>query len=147
MGRVSERTRCKKSSVSRALGSIAPDVVLECSRFDEDEVSLAQRESRADSEVSQLLDPWEWRLTVYGGFVREGNIVLEARTILYAVRYAESCDPPGRLLILSDNLALVPDLCKGRSKKCVTLLSVMRRIFASSFTAGFVLSFRCTPSE
>ena len=32
---------------SRALRSIAPDVVLECSSSDEDEVSLARRESRS----------------------------------------------------------------------------------------------------
>ena len=50
-------------------------------------------------------------------FFREENvIVLEARSILHAVRYAESRYSPGRLLILSDNLALVQALCKGRSK-------------------------------
>ena len=43
-----------------------------------------------------------------GGFCREENIiVLEARFILFAVRHAEGSHPPGRLLILSDNLALV----------------------------------------
>ena len=64
------------------------------------------------------------------GFCREANItVLEARPILCGVRYAENRFPPGRLLILSDNLALVP-LCRGRST-IFTLLSVMRRIFAS----------------
>ena len=52
VGRVSERTRFKRSSGSscarsRALRSIAPDVDLECSSSDEDEVSLARRESRA----------------------------------------------------------------------------------------------------
>ena len=56
----------------------------------------------------QFLDPSEWRLAAYGGFFREENIiVLEARSILFAVQYAESCYPPGRLLILSDNLAPV----------------------------------------
>ena len=57
-------------------------------------------ESRADfREVSlQLLDPTEWKLVAYGGFVREENIiVLEARSILYAVRCTESGCPPGRL--------------------------------------------------
>ena len=63
-------------------------------------------------------------------------IVLEARSILYAVSYAESRYPSGRLLILSDILALVLALCKGRSKH-FTLLSVMRQIFASGFRAGF----------
>ena len=43
--------------------------------------------------------------------------------------------PPGRFLILSDNLALVLALCKGRSNK-FTLLSVLRRIFASSRRTG-----------
>ena len=67
--RVSERTRYKRSSRSvrarsRALRSIAPEDVLECSSSDEDEMSLAWRQSRADfSEVSlQLLDRSEWRL-------------------------------------------------------------------------------------
>ena len=65
VGRASERTKFKRSSRSvcagsRALRSIAPDVDLECSRSEEDEVSLAQRESRADfPEVSlQLLGPF-----------------------------------------------------------------------------------------
>ena len=134
-------TRFKRSSTSirarsRALRSIAPDVVLECSSSDDDEVSLAQRETCADfPEVTvQLLDPSEWRLAAYGAFFRDENIIiLEARSFLYAVRYAESCYPPRRLLIFSDHLALV--------------LSVMRRIFASRFRAGFVLSFRWIPSE
>ena len=78
VGRVTERTRFKSSSRSigarsRALRSIAPDAVLECSSSDEDEVSLARRESRADfSEVSlQLLDPSESKLAACGGFFRE----------------------------------------------------------------------------
>ena len=45
--------------------------------------------------------------------------------------------PPGRFLILSDNLALVLALCKGRSNK-FKLLSVMRRIFVSGIRAGFI---------
>ena len=136
------RTRFKSSSIAR-------EVSLERSSSDEDEVSLAQKERCADfPEVSlQLLDPSEWRLTVYGGFFRDENtITLEARFILYAVRHAESCHPPGRFMIFSDNLALVPALCKGRSNM-FTLLSVMRRIFASDFRAGFVLSFSWIPSE
>ena len=93
-------------------------------------MSLARRESPADfPEVSlQLLDP------------------TEARSILYVVRYAESNYPPGRLLIHSDTLALVLALCKGRST-FFTLLSVSRRIFASGFRGGFVISFRWIPSE
>ena len=100
VGRVSQRTTSNRSSTSiragsRALRSIAPDVVLECSSSDEDEVSLAQ-ESRVDFlEVSeQHLDPSDWKLTAYGGFFRKENIiVLEARSILHAVRYAESRYP------------------------------------------------------
>ena len=72
VGRVSERTRFWSSSRSigarpRALRSIAPDAVSECSSSDEDEVSHARRESRADfPEVSlQLLDRSEWKLAVY----------------------------------------------------------------------------------
>ena len=70
----------------------------------------------------------------------------QARSILYGVRHAENIYLQRRLLILSDNLALVLALCKGRSKS-FTLLSVMRRTFASSFRAGFVLPFRWIPSE
>ena len=44
------------------------------------------------------------------------TLVLEARSVLYAVRHAESRYSPGRLLTFSDNLALVLALCKGRSK-------------------------------
>ena len=58
----------------------------------------------------------------------------------------QSSHPPGRLLILSDHLALVLALCKGRSKT-FTLLSVLRRIFASGFREGFVSSLRWMPSE
>ena len=112
-------------------------------------MSLSRRESRADlSEVSlQLLDLSEWTLAAYGGFFREENIIVfGAPSILYVVRYAESNFSPGRLLTLSENLALVLALCKGRSKQ-FTLLSVMRRIFASGFRAEFVLSVRWVPSE
>ena len=60
----------------------------------------------------------------YGGFFREENIiVLEARSML----------PPGRLLILSDNLALVLALCTGRSKH-FTLLFASRQ--ALSYRSG-----------
>ena len=53
---------------------------------------------------------------VCGGFSREENmIVIDACSILYAVRFAESRCPLERLLILSDNLALVLALCNGRS--------------------------------
>ena len=116
---------------------------LECPSSVENEVSRA-----GFLEVSlQIWDPSEWRLAAYGGFFREENhIILEARSILHAVRYAESRYPPGRFLILSDKLALVPALCKGRSK-WLTLRSVLRRIFASGFTAGCILSFRWIPSD
>ena len=54
----------------------------------------------------QLLDSSEWCLAAYVVFVREENIILEARSILCAVRFEESRYPPGRHLIFSDNLAL-----------------------------------------
>ena len=76
------------------------DAGLECSSSDEDEVSLAPRESCADSlEVSlQPVNPSEWRLAAYGGFLRDENIiVVEARSILYAVRNAESFCSAGTL--------------------------------------------------
>ena len=59
---------------------------------------------------------------------------------------AESDYPPGRFLIFSDNVAPVLALCKGRSTLFYTDF-VIRRIFASGFGAGFVLSFKWTPSE
>ena len=78
----------------------------------------------------------DWKLAACGAFFRdEGIIILETRSILYAVRYAESCFPPGHLQILSDNLALVPALCKGRSKNshasylCIWLQGRFCRIF------------------
>ena len=99
-GRVSERigSRCR----SRAVRSIASDVFFECISSDEDEVSLSRRESRADfpAVLLQLLDPSEWTLAACGGFTRDENITgLAARSILYAVRHAESGFPPGRLPI------------------------------------------------
>ena len=112
-------------------------------------MSLAQRESRADfPEMSlQLLDPSAWELVACGAsFREENNIILEAHSILYAVRYAKSKFPAGRLLILSDNFALVLALCKGHSNN-FTLPSVMCWIFGSSFGAGLVFSFRWIPSE
>ena len=87
--------------------------------------------SRVDIlEVSlQLLDASEWRLAAYGGFCRKDKsfyrkekLVFEALSILYAVGYVESNYLLGRLLIL----------CNGRSHM-FTLLSFMRRIFASGF--------------
>ena len=76
----------------------------------------------------------------HGGFFREENIILEARSVLYAVRHAESKYP------LSDNFVLVLALCKGRLTH-FTWFSVMRRIFASGFRAVCVLSLRWIPSE
>ena len=64
----------------------------------------------------QLFGP-EWTLAAYGGFFREENIIaLEERSILCAVWYAESIYPPGRLLILSDNFALVLASAKDAQK-------------------------------
>ena len=75
-------------------------------------------ESRADfPEVSlQLLDPSEWKLAAFGGFFRKENItIIEVLSILHAVRHAENRCPPVRFLIISDNLALLLALFKGRS--------------------------------
>ena len=102
----------------RASCSLFVMVVVSCfwgSSSDEDVVSLARWERRANFPVVSFAGQ-------HHGF--------EARSILYAVRYAESNCPPGRLLILSDDLALVLALCKGRSNM-FTWLAAMRRIFAS----------------
>ena len=48
VGRVSERTTFKRSARSRALKTVVPAVVAECSSFGEDEVSLSWREGRAE---------------------------------------------------------------------------------------------------
>ena len=53
VGRVSERTSCKRSARSirarsRAFRSMVPESCLECSSSDEDVISLARRECRAD---------------------------------------------------------------------------------------------------
>ena len=94
----------------------------------------------------QRVDPSEWTLAACGAFFRvENTIVLEARSILYAVQYVESNYPLGRFLTFSDNPTLLLALCKGRPNT-FTLLSVMRRIFVSGFATGFVLSFRLIPS-
>ena len=144
LGRVSEWTMFKSSSRSigarsRARRSIVPEAGLECSSSDDDV-------SRADFPVVslQLLDPSGWTLTAHGGFFREENIVvLEARSILYPVRYAENCYPRGRLLIVSDNLALVLALCKGRSKfstllqSCVGSLRLVSEQVLSYRTGGY----------
>ena len=91
-------------------------------------------------ERLQLLDPSRWRLVAYGRFYREENLViLEAHSILHAVQFTESKCPLGRLLVLSDNLALVLPFCKGHSNN-FTFFSVVRRFFASGFRA--VLSHR-----
>ena len=77
---------------ARAFRCIGLEAVWECSSSDEDVMLLARRESHADSpEVSvHLLDPSERRLAAYGGFVREENIIiLEARSILNVVQFAE----------------------------------------------------------
>ena len=106
VGRVSERTRFKRSSRSIRARSRALSPALNESCTDFPEVLL-------QTSGSLGLE----RLTAYAAFFREENIILlDARPILYAVRFAENRYPPGLLLILSDNLALVPAFGKGRSK-------------------------------
>ena len=77
VGRVSERTRFNRSSRSiwarsRALRYNAPGAGLGCSSSNEDVMSIARRECRADFPIVslQLLDPLEWKLAVCGGFIR-----------------------------------------------------------------------------
>ena len=73
VGRVSERTVQETLKSRSLLRAVAPETIPECSSSEQDEVSLAQRESRAAfSEVSlQLLDPSAWELVANGGFFRE----------------------------------------------------------------------------
>ena len=98
-----------------------------------------ERVVRTSPQVSlQLLNPsqWKWSRTV--GFFRDENIiVLEARSILYAVRYAESCCPPTILR-----------WC-WRSAKDVQLFFHIAFSHASYLDVreGFVLSFKWIPSE
>ena len=122
VGRVSQRTRFPSSSRSigarsRALRFIALVVDWKVQVRTRTRGRLHNR-NFAQTSLGCLcnLDPSKWRLAEYGGFFRDENIkVLEARSMLYAVRYAESCYPRGRFLILSDNFALALALCKGRS--------------------------------
>ena len=135
--------------MSRALRSVAPEALVVCSSSDEDVMSLARRESRADSPAVslQLLDLSERKLAAYGGFFREENItVLAARSILYAVRFAESRYPPWRLLNLFSQSCVGTERSAMDAQNPITFLSVMRRIFASGFRASFVLSFKWIPS-
>ena len=53
-------------------GSIAPDVVLEYSSSDEDRLPEG-RVARTSQGSLQLLDPSEWRLAAYGGFLPRGK--------------------------------------------------------------------------
>ena len=139
VGRVSERTRFKRSSRSirarsRALRSIVPEAGLECSSSDEDVMSLAQRETRGlpgsigttSGSLGMETDGVWW---VYS---RGKHYSSRCTFDLVCLSICGEYYPPGRLLILSDTLVLVLALCNGRSNK-FTLLSVMRRIFASGF--------------
>ena len=87
VGRFSEQTRFKRTSKSIRARSrhFIPSLL---------EVGFVSSSSDEDARNG------DWR--GYRAFFREENIMtLEARSILYAVRYAESCCPPGRLPILS----------------------------------------------
>ena len=76
-------------------------------------------------------------LVAHGGFFCDENMkVLEARSILCPVRYADSRYPLGRFLIFSDNLALVLALGKGRSNS-FSLLSVWLQGFVSCRSRGY----------
>ena len=74
------------------------------------------------------------------GFFREENlVVLEAPSILCAVRYAESRHPPGRLLTLSDNS------CAGVGALQRTLIFVQcfqSCVESLRLASGQVLSYR-----
>ena len=95
-------------------------------RFVKDAASWFQRlvDSRSGPSSREATDPSgpgrvrfapsASELVACGALFREENIgVLEARSILYAVRCAER-NPLERFLILSDSFALAPALCKGR---------------------------------
>ena len=95
VGRVSERTRFKRSSSVRSAPSrrMSPWSVL----------FRTKMRCRCNFGIRRNGD---WRRTVVS-FAMRNVKVLEARSTVYAVRYAESSSPPGRFMILSDNLALV----------------------------------------
>ena len=60
-----------------------------------------ERELRGLSEVSLQLGSLAMEIGGVRWFLSRGNIiVLEARSILYALRYAGSSCPPGRLLTI-----------------------------------------------
>ena len=84
---------------SRALRADAPEALSDCPRTEEDEVSLAREESRADVPEVFIATCGFHSVGIGETFFRDNIIILEARSILYGVRYAESNYPPGRHLI------------------------------------------------
>ena len=94
VGRVSERTRLKRSSKSiraksGALRSIAREAGLECSSSDEDVLSLGRVARTSQNCRCNFRIPrnGDWRRTVVSPF-RGSIMVLEAHAILHAVRHA-----------------------------------------------------------
>ena len=78
---------------------------------------------------------------------RNESLTLEARSILHAVRSAESRYPPGRLLIFSDNLALVLAPRKGCSSLFSVAFSHSSNLLRLVSGQVFVSSFRWILSE
>ena len=114
VGRESERIRFKRSSRSirarsRALRSIVAEYGLECFGLGRGcDVACPESELRglpvSIDATSRSLD---MEINGDGGFFCEEHMtVLEARSILYAVRCAENSSPPGRLLVFSGTGAL-----------------------------------------
>ena len=132
VGRVSERTRFKRSSRSiRAQLSIWKIQVRTKmkGRLPEKSVAATSLRCRCNFWIRRNVD-------------RRRAVVSSARKPSQSLKHSPSC----RVDIRWDAfLALVLVLCKGCSH-LFTLLSLMRRIFASGFRTGFVLSFRWIPS-
>ena len=98
---------------------------------------------------SRLLDPSEWKLAGVRWFLPRGKhhisrstFRLVCRPVMQRVEY-----PPGRILIVSDNLALVLALCKGRSTKFHIAFSHASNLCVWFPGQNLSLSFRWISSE
>ena len=122
----------------RVRSSPSPDVDLGSSGSDANEVSPARKECRADFPEVSTFESHGMEIGGVRWFLPRRKItILEARSIFYAVQYAERNHPPGRLLILSDNLALVPALWKRRSSFVHCFQSCVVSLALSHLVGGY----------
>ena len=165
VGRTLERDRFRRHSSAvkarrhaiKGLGLL--DVVDVGDESDEDDLELitdprtirGKRNQHADFEEvpSSVLDPSRWSMiSSFRWNVREDILILEARSVLYAVRDAvQRVVAPSRIVFLVDNLGLAFALEKGRSSQNFVLNSIIRKTFVLQVISGHRFYFRWIPSE